>query len=363
MDEVLDTFPSLSTLYLYLTDRCNLRCSHCWIAPAHSENRQAGIPFKPLKKAIKAARSIGLCGVKLTGGEPLLYKEIKALLAFLSDEELTITIETNGTLFDESIIKAFQEAKVSLVSVSLDAASETLHDEIRGQKGCYRQTRKGLALLGGSDINSQAIMTLQQKNRNEIQRVIRLCEEMGIDSLKINHLIPCGRGTAAFERGDNLSLEELIEAHRQVKEEWDPPKNVAVYFDLPLAFQSVDELTSQGINECKILNIMGILGNGDFSICGIGHLVEALRMGNIETDDIVEVWKSSKVFKDLRGSLPQELKGACGNCIFKFQCLGNCRANAYAVSKDLYAPYFLCQQLQDKKKFPESRCIHLPAKP
>lgn len=351
--------PSLSGLYLYLTDRCNLRCSHCWIAPSFSEQKQTGTPFEPLKKTIKKAKTMGLCNVKLTGGEPLLYESIYDLLAFLTEEQLTITIETNGTLIGPEIITALQSCRIRQVAVSLDGADENTHDTIRGQKGCYQETLKGLKLLAKSGINSQVIMTIQKKNRNEIPKMIALCENLGIHTMKINHLIPCGRANQAFDKGDNLTLEELTALYNKVKVEWETPEKMKVFFDLPVVFQSIADITACGVHECPILNILGILGNGDFSICGIGQTIKALRIGNIVTDDIARIWQESEVLKDLRSSLPQELKGVCRNCIFKFQCLGNCRANAYAVSGDLFAPYFLCQQLHEKDKFPTSRCINI----
>jgi MoaA/NifB/PqqE/SkfB family radical SAM enzyme len=63
------------------------------------------------------------------------------------------------------------------------------------------------------------------------------------------------------------------------------------------------------------------------------------------------------VIKGLRASLPHRLGGICQHCIFKFQCLGACRANAYAMTGDLYSPYFLCQELYESGRFPHSRYI------
>ena len=164
----LETNYLLSSLYIYLTDYCNLRCSHCWISPEFSPLRQDGIPLEYLKKTISQAEALGLNSVKLTGGEPLLYRQIDELLAFFASKELTIYIETNGTLIDQKMIKSFQTAKVEQISVSLDAASEEIHDKIRGIKGSYGRTMQGLHRIADSRLQLQIIMTLQRKNRNEI---------------------------------------------------------------------------------------------------------------------------------------------------------------------------------------------------
>jgi len=347
----------LSSLYIYQTDSCNLCCSHCWISPKFSQGKQHGLPLGSLKTAVSEAKSLGLQSVKITGGEPLLYRELPSFLSFLDAEGLTVYIETNGTLMDGDIISHFKSSKVQQVSVSVDAASEKIHDEIRGVKGSFSRTLQGLRLLSESGVNFQIMMTLQRRNRKEIPGVIRLSDELGAGSLKINHLIPTGRGKKAFLRGDNLGLEELVRLYHVVEEKCPTPENLEIIFDLPLAFRSIDAIKRGGTRECQILNILGVLANGDFSICGIGETVPELRMGNINRDSVCSVWNNNPILMDLRQSLPSKLKGICHDCIFKFQCLGGCRANAYALNADLYAPYFLCQKLFDVGQFPSSRRI------
>jgi len=348
---------ALTDLYLYLTDHCNLCCTHCWISPSFSQNQQNSLSLNALKKTILEAKSVGLQSVKLTGGEPLLYHDLNKLLQFLASEELTIFIETNGILFDKTIIESFQSSKVEQISVSLDAASEDVHDKIRGVKGSFNRTLNGMRLLSDYGLNFQIIMTLQRKNRKEIPGLIRLSEKIGAGSLKINPLQPCGRAIDSFKRRDNLELDELLKLYRLVEEEWYRPDSLEIFFALPLAFRSIEEIKRGEINECRILNILGVLANGDFSICGIGQTIDELRMGNIHEVSICEVWEDNPVLKELRQSLPGELKGICHHCIFKFQCLGACRANAYAMTGDFYAPYFLCQEFYESDLFPMSRYV------
>ena len=67
--------PTLRTIYFYLTDGCNLRCRHCWIDPMYrnKEDGHSFLPFDLFVSIIKEAKELGLKGVKLTGGEPLLH--------------------------------------------------------------------------------------------------------------------------------------------------------------------------------------------------------------------------------------------------------------------------------------------------
>ena len=347
----------LTSLYLYLSDQCNLSCRHCWISPGFSQSATRGIPLKHLKKTILEAKTIGLQSVKLTGGEPLLYRDIKALLTFLASEDIVVIIETNGTLFDRHILETLQLCQVDQISVSLDAATKEIHDEIRGVKGGFDETLKGLRLLSEFEFDFQIIMTLQRENSREIGGLVSLAKELGAGSLKINHLVPCGRGNRVFRSRENLSPEELILLYQTVEKERSSHGNLNVIFDLPVALRSVEDIKRRGIIECNILSILGILASGDFSICGIGQTIDELRMGNLYRDSIVEIWQNNRILTELRDSLPRQLKGVCGACLFKFQCLGACRANAYALNKDLYASYFLCQETYDSGRFPVSRTV------
>ncbi len=345
----------LSSLYLYLTGTCNLHCSHCWIAPVFSNGGDQGIPYEPLKNTILETVDLGLSSVKLTGGEPLLYPRFKELVLFLSKHDLSITIETNGMLLDDELALFLNDNNVSQISISLDSSDNKIHDSIRGRKGAFEKAVAAIKAAANRDYHCQVIMALQKKNAADLQNVITLCHELNAGSLKVNHLIPSGRAENIFSEKNNLELDELVEIYHSLGNEIQVPEELDVIFDLPPGFKPVEELKKGSLVECGILNILGILGSGDYSICGVGQVEESLRLGNIEKDSITHVWENNKTLIDLRDSLATRLTGVCGKCIFRFQCLGGCRANAYSVSGDLFAPYFLCSQLYEAGKFPLSR--------
>lgn len=354
MSEPSPQFP-LNCLYLYLADRCNLSCGHCWISPGSVRDPNDELPAEILIKTVAEAGTLGLQSVKLTGGEPFLYRDIRPLLAFLASEGIDVIVETNGTLLDQDLIERLRLCKTAQISVSLDAGRAEVHDGLRGVRGCFDRTIAGLRLLAENGLGFQVIMTLYRRNREEIPALISLCRELGASSLKINPMLPCGRGQDRFRENENLDPPELIRLYRRVEKEWSFPKGLEIIFDLPAAFRSIEDIKARGIVECRILNILGILANGDLSLCGIGQTSSELRMGNIRRHSIREVWENDPVLADLRAGLPGRLQGICGRCLFRFQCLGSCRANAYAVDRDLFAPYFLCREAHEAGLFPLSR--------
>ncbi|MBU4384261.1 MAG: radical SAM protein, partial [Proteobacteria bacterium] len=91
---------TINTLYFYLTEGCNLACRHCWMGPRFEtkDSHHATLPVELFETAIREAKPLGLSGVKLTGGEPLLHPHFNTLLEIVRREDLRLTVETNGLL-------------------------------------------------------------------------------------------------------------------------------------------------------------------------------------------------------------------------------------------------------------------------
>ncbi len=347
----------LTGLYLYLSDRCNLRCGHCWISPSDAVEGAKWVDLAALEHLIADAVSLGLESVKLTGGEPLLYPDWQSLVSIITDRGLAVVLETNGTLINADRA-AFLKRKAVFVSLSLDAAGSELHDRLRGVPGAFDRTLHGMECLAGQGLGFQIIMTLQKQNCSHIQALLDLADRFKAGSVKINPLIPCGRGAAIFEKGENLSVDELVRLYNEARRLAASYPDLDLFFDLPPAFRSVEDLTGSGLQECRILNILGILANGDISICGIGQSHPSLCMGNIRRDAVADLWQSHPLLLKLRESLPGRLKPPCDNCIFQFQCMGGCRALAFACDGDLMAPFFMCREMHASGRFPAARQIN-----
>ena len=91
MSEPSPPFP-LNCLYLYLADRCNLSCGHCWISRGSVRDAGNELPAEILKKTIAEAGMLGLQSVKLTGGEPLLYRDIRPCKAHYPGDMLALEV-------------------------------------------------------------------------------------------------------------------------------------------------------------------------------------------------------------------------------------------------------------------------------
>ena len=197
----------LGNIYFYLTEGCNLACRHCWIAPTFQagERTYPSLDVDLFRSIISQAKALGLGGVKLTGGEPLLHPRISELIEIVKAENLRLTMETNGVLCTPELARLIASCRNSFVSVSLDGADSETHEWMRGVEGCYSQALRGIRNLVDVGIHPQVIMSIVRRNREQMEHVVRLAELAGANSVKFNLVQPTARGdTHARRAGDSL---------------------------------------------------------------------------------------------------------------------------------------------------------------
>jgi radical SAM protein with 4Fe4S-binding SPASM domain len=110
-----------------------------------------------------------------------------------------------------------------------------------------------------------------------------------------------------------------------------------------------------GCQTCGIMGIMGVLADGSYALCGIGATVPEMIFGHAATDKLEDVWRNHPILTEIREGLPNRLTGICTRCFLKYFCLGSCLAQNYYRRKDLWAPFWYCEEAYEKGLFPKSR--------
>jgi len=246
-----DDVPALNQLYFYLTQGCNLACRHCWLSPKYDAkgDRYPTLPTRLFETAIREAVPLGLSGVKLTGGEPLLHPEFTELLEIVRRNGLRLTIETNGVLCTPAMAAEMARSADRFVSVSIDGADAATHDWVRGVGGSLRQAQQGVRNLVAAGIRPQIIMSLMRCNLDQVPAVVRMAEQLGASSVKFNVVQPTGRGERVHEGSEGLPVAEVIEVGGRVEMELAPTTDLALHFDYPLAFRSM--LCAGSVSRCR----------------------------------------------------------------------------------------------------------------
>ncbi|MBN1848234.1 MAG: radical SAM protein [Deltaproteobacteria bacterium] len=357
-------FP-LRSIYFYPTESCNLRCNHCWIGPDYTADEatyqarnQDNISVEAMERVVMDAIPLGLNHIKITGGEPFLNPQLFEYLDMFHQHGLSMTFETNGTLLTKDMIPRLLTYNIHQFCTSLDGSRPLVHEKIRGVKGSFQKTVAAIKMLMEHGIYPQVIFCLQKANAGDLENTMRLISDLGVRSFEINPVALLGPTDLQNMSCRGLANDELMALEKRVEEEF-PTKYSGMHIDLylPPALKGINEFALYGLCTCKIHNICGILSNGDVSICGIGRRNKDLILGNVKEQSIVLIWREGEIFKEIRDKIPFELQGICGRCLFRYHCLGFCRADLLGKGLPLTAPYGMCEEVFQMGLFPESRIL------
>ncbi len=360
IDEKGKTTYRLNWLYFYLTAGCNLRCRHCWIDPKYQTTDKAYpvLDVKLFHSIIKQAKLLGLSGVKLTGGEPLLHPNIHKILDIIYSEDIRLNMETNGVLCTSELVEKIIKCKNPFVSVSIDGADAEIHEWVRGVDGCFDEAIEGVKNLIKAGMKPQIIMSIMRHNKHQIKDIIHLAEELGAGSVKFNIVQPTARGEKMHEIGEALSVEELIELGKWIEQSVSKSSKLRILYSHPVAFRPLSRIFRNNKtvrSGCDILGIIGVLADGSYSICGIGATVPELIFGNAAKDSLENIWNNNPILLELREGVPDNLTGICNECLMKKTCLGYCIAHNYYANKNLWASYWYCEEANKLGLFPKTR--------
>src|SRR5437773_1290777 len=129
MDQLVDAFGRpLRDLRISVTDRCNFRCTYCMPKEVFGHDyrfldRKELLDFEEITRVARAAVSLGVTKLRLTGGEPLIRRGIEDLIAMLSELDAEVTLTTNASLLPRKA-QALKDAGLDRITVSLDSMDD-----------------------------------------------------------------------------------------------------------------------------------------------------------------------------------------------------------------------------------------------
>lgn len=172
-----------------MSRRCNLACSHCYSSsgPDHADE----LPVALWHGVIEDAARLGYNVVGFSGGEPLMFRPLRALLLHARSQGMLTTVTTNGMLLDARRIEALSGA-AGLVAISLDGTPES-HDRMRGHRRAFATMARRLPALRAAGIPFGFIFTLTQFNLDELVWAAEFALAQGARLLQVHPLEAVGR--------------------------------------------------------------------------------------------------------------------------------------------------------------------------
>lgn len=355
--------PRLHVVAWEVTRSCNLYCAHCRGSADSSRYRgelTTAECFKLVDQIMEAGKPILI----LTGGEPLMRRDVFEIGSYAADRGLRVVMGTNGTLISQNIAVALKKIPIARIGVSLDFPRAELQDEFRGQKGAFRATLAGIANARNAGIEIQINSTLTSKNVDLLDELIDLALDVGAVAFHPFLLVPTGRGKGleSLELPPEQYEETLHKIYDKQQELGDrlffKPTDVPHYMRVVKQRQKDGEkpgavISGHGGHPTNVITRGCLAGTGFAFISYLGKVKGCgyldVAAGDVRKASFSEIWANSPLFRSLRNLA--NLKGKCGDCEYKRIC-GGCRARAYEATGDYLQaePYCIYQPRQCRQE-------------
>jgi radical SAM protein with 4Fe4S-binding SPASM domain len=323
----------------HFMNTCNLRCAHCYQEGYH-------FPNLGLSDLLRIANEISFTlgkwdmygRISLTGGEPFMSPYLFDLLDYFEHDERTkqLDILTNGTCIDENSIgrlKVYQ--KLRQIQISLDGATQAVHDAVRGN-GVYSRVVETIHKLRKNNIEVSLMFTLMRQNMNEAVQVIDFAETHGVNAVTVERVTPCG----------NSSIKDILDAG-EIRDIYNAITVRANKVNSSLTVRRLRPLWihTETFNNREDGKIGGFCPVGFTSIAILwdGTVLPCRRLnipiGNVLKEKLFHIWYGSDVLWRIRDK--NNLRGKCHNCQNINRC-GGCRAIAYETTGDYMGEDMQC---------------------
>jgi heme d1 biosynthesis radical SAM protein NirJ len=332
-----------------LIRRCNLTCLHCYSISADVDF-PGELTTGEVFGVMDDLKRCGVPALILSGGEPLLRRDLFEIAARSKALGFYTALSTNGTLIDPPLAERIAATGFGYVGISLDGLRDT-HDRFRRKQGAFDASLSGLRLCRDMGVKVGVRFTLTQHNAADLPALLDLVEQERIDKFYLSHLNYAGRGDrnrrhdaqyrTAREAMDLLFARCWEYARLGLEKEFVTGNNDADGAYLVLwAREHVpgfDEAhlraklaewggNSSGVNVANIDNLGNVHPDTMWWDCTLGN-VRTRSFGDIWTDT------SHPIMAGLKAR-PRTIKGRCAECAFFDACGGNTRVRALKLTGD-----------------------------
>ncbi|MBN1490019.1 MAG: radical SAM protein [Phycisphaerae bacterium] len=326
------------------TNRCNLRCKHCYQDADHAR----------LANELTLDERLGLVDqmgenytamIAFAGGEPLIDKDLFPVLHRCKERGIHTSIATNGVLITPEMAARLAEAGVKYVEVSLDSVHPERHDAFRGHAGMWERAVAGMRNVIAQDgLRLGIAMCVTRNNYDEAEDMIRFAIDIGANCFAYFNFIPVGRGLEMAEQDITPRQREELLA---ILNTWMQSKKISVFSTSPQfgrialayppasAMQACSHLGGAGGTKARVVaKYVGGCGAGrcyvaiepDGTITPCVYMPQRI-LGNIRQRRFIDIFRDNDFWDMLCDR--DDRTHHCEVCEFKHYC-GGCRARADA---------------------------------
>lgn len=308
------------------TNACNARCVHC---------SSDALKCKPNELTTEEAihlfdelAAFGVLDVAVSGGEPLVRRDLFEVIAHARARGIRIGVGSNGSTIDDDTVRRLRELDIDRLQISIDG-TEATHDRARRWTGLYGRSVAAIRRAIAGELTVNVCFTAHRLNHHELADVVASCAAWGVRRFNLSRFVPTGRG----DRSLDLLPSEWAGIMRQFE---------ALRAELAGTIELTTHLAQRVLSDRSLESCTGFVGCqaglGQGCIDSEGNVTPCVMLpvivGNIRAHSFAEIWESSPLLRDLRDR--SRLGGSCGACPDREKC-GGCRGVAYAYTGNVMA--------------------------
>lgn len=309
-------------LFVSLTQKCNLRCKHCYLGTERLNN-PISFTYDEMRRIMAYFSSLGTTRITFLGGEPTLHKDFVKILNEAYDSGFDVLVDTNG-IFPKKLLKEIRNDRITYFNFSLDGSVADLHEKIRGEN-TFNMCLENIKYAVERGFNVGIVDTLSTINLEDVPKMIKLAEELGVTLLNFHKLTRTG---CAWEMIDNIippekwiKFVDWLEMERFKK----PKLPIILYPPFYSRIDSFKRYLNKGYKGCiaRQFERISIYPDGSAFLCTL-MLDRPFNFAKFHDGDLSMNRKFNEL--DLIFSMSE-----CSECNLFNQCKGGC-----SVDRSLY---------------------------
>ncbi len=323
-----------TTLLAELTHRCPLHCPYC-SNPLELIRAEAELSTDDWKRVFTQARELGVLQLGLSGGEPLVRKDLEELAAHARSLGLYSTLVTSGLGLTRKRAEALRDAGLEHVQVSIQDSDTESAERIAGVSS-VKQKRAAIALVKELGFAFSINVVLHRANLDRIGELIDLAGDLGADRLELANTQYYGWGLK--NRAALMPTREQVARARGIAEAAIERyrKKMQILFVLPDYHEQYPKACYGGWGKLYIV----VTPNGQALPCHAASTITSLSFPTVRERSLEWIWRESPGFQAYRGDA--WMKDPCRTCPRKTVDFGGCRCQAFALTGDAANPDPVC---------------------
>jgi pyrroloquinoline quinone biosynthesis protein E len=313
-----------TTLLAELTHRCPLHCPYC-SNPLDLIRAESELTTDDWKRVFTQARGLGVLQLGLSGGEPMIRKDLEELAAHARSLGLYSTLVTSGLGLTRARAERLREAGLEHVQISIQDADSATAERIAGISS-VKQKMAAAAIVKELGFAFSINVVLHRANLDRIGSIIDLAAELGADRIELANTQYYGW---ALENRDSLmpTREQVAQAQATAEEAMRRYKGrMQILFVLPDYFEQYPKPCYGGWGKLYIV----VAPDGKVLPCHGATQITTLTFDNVRERSLEWIWHESPAFRAFRGD--EWMREPCRSCPRKTVDFGGCRCQAFALT-------------------------------